>query len=292
MDVKTLYTEFYWYYIKTRLKPNTQRGYRVNIEKHYLPFVGELELYDINYHTLDNVTDQLLDKGLSARSVVYVHATARKMFAFAVRRGYLMVSPYDAYDLPRVPEYHHKTVTMTEIRAAVKAAEGTVMYAPLVLAAMYGLRRGEVLGLKPSDFDPASSTLYIQRTRNTVDGQDVVTDCKTKHSRRYVLIAPEHAPIFSVSAPVKGEYVVNMSSEMLDKRWSRFRAMLPKPFHKLRFHDLRHSYATAMMLARVNPKIVSEALGHSGIGITLDLYSHPDVSMQQQLLDVITEKRT
>lgn len=286
MNVKTLYSEFHERYIKTRLKPNTQRGYRINLEKHVLPFIGDCELDSVTIKHLDYITDELTAKGLSARSVVYVHATLRKMFTFAVRRSYMPCTPYAFYDMIRVPEYRHHTITMSEIKQAVKIAEGTPLYAPLVLAGLYGLRRGEVLGLMPGDYDSEKGVLYIQRTRNTNDGREVVTDCKTKNSRRYILIAPEHAGIF---ARTGSRYIVDMSSEMLDKRWRRFRYKLPEPFHNIRFHDLRHSYATAMMKERVNPKIVSEVLGHSGVGITLDLYSHPDVSMQQQLLDVISK---
>ena len=58
-------------------------------------------------------------------------------------------------------------------------------------------------------------------------------------------------------------------------------------FPEIRFHDLRHSYATLMLKKGINPKIVSSVLGHSGVGITLDIYSHPDVSMQQRCLEVL-----
>lgn len=284
MTLNTLYDEFYNRYIVIKLKPNTQRGYRINVQKHIIPYIGFADVKEVDLPCLDYLNDRLTDKGLSPRSIVYVHATLRKMLEFAKRRGYITHNPYDSYDLVRVPEYHHHTITMADIKEVVKLVEGTELYAPIVLAAMYGLRRGEVLGLKWTDFDKSMGVLYIQRTRNTNDGKDMVTDCKTKSSRRYILISAEHAKIF---AKTDAPYIVNMSSEVLDKKWKRFRYKLPEQFHNIRFHDLRHSYATAMMKERVNPKIVSAVLGHSGVGITLDLYSHPDVEMQRQLLQII-----
>ena len=65
----------------------------------------------------------------------------------------------------------------------------------------------------------------------------------------------------------------------------QYRTFLSKNnFPPIRFHDLRHSYATLMLAKGVNAKIVSAVLGHSGVGVTLDIYSHPDVQMQQACL--------
>lgn len=79
MTLNTLYEEFYNRYIVIKLKPNTQRGYRINIQKHIIPHIGFADVKEIDLPCLDYLNDRLTDKGLSPRSIVYVHATLRKM---------------------------------------------------------------------------------------------------------------------------------------------------------------------------------------------------------------------
>ncbi len=81
--------EFMRKYAERRLRPSTVRGYRVNLYRHVLPRLGDLIVQNVDVDDLDELTDELSDLGLSNRTIVYIHATVRKMFNYAIRRGYL-----------------------------------------------------------------------------------------------------------------------------------------------------------------------------------------------------------
>lgn len=279
MKVQELMTEFDKCYITERLKPTTANGYRVNIRCHILPYIAETPVEKINLKTLEELTDTLRAKGLSNKTIVYVHATLRKALNFALRRRTINWNPYELYDLPKVEQYKYKTLNPEQIQALLEAVQGKDIEKYIRLAVCYGLRRGEILGIQHGDYDPTHGILHIQRTRTAVNGQPVITTCKTKKSNRYVLIAEEDA-----------HFVQNQSFEWsptkLDTEFKKAVASIGLP-RDIRFHDLRHSYATWMLTKEVNPKIVSEVLGHSSVKVTLDIYSHANTSMQRMCLNAM-----
>ena len=287
MTVMELCETFMSRYARDRLRPTTIRGYQTNIDLHVLPILGDLEIGDLTPEHLDTLTDALRDKGLSNRSAVYVHATLRKALNYAVKRRYLSANPYDWFDLPRVEDYGYTTLNPDQIHKLLADCKGTD---PLKLAVRlslsYGLRRGEVLGLIPeTDLDLCDCSIHIRRSRTIEEGREVLTPCKTKHSNRRILILKSDA--LDLSTILHG-YAVPLTPTQLDKR---FRELLRREeLPPIRFHDLRHSYATLMLRQGVNPKIVSTVLGHSCIAITLNIYSHPDIRMQSICLEALEDE--
>ncbi len=166
------------------------------------------------------------------------------------------------------------------MRRLLDCVRDTSLEIPVTLALCYGLRRGECLGIIPGlDVNPDTCVLHVQRTRSIENQKEVITPCKTEDSDRYILLRSEHMRLFHK----KTRLACSLSPMQLEHR---FKMVLQKHgFPAIRFHDLRHSYATLMLSKGVNPKIVSSVLGHSGVEITLDIYSHPDVSMQRFCLD-------
>lgn len=281
MTLYELATEFTVNYMQTRLRPSTVRGYSVNLKNHILPQLGDVLAQDLTADDLDELTAEL-SLMLSNKSIVYVHATLRKMLAYALKRGYIDKSPYGAYDLPRVEEFRYNIWREENIHLALRLLAGTSIEIPVTMALCYGMRRGECLGLIPSlDLDRRNNVLHVQRTRSVERGGLVVTPCKTKRSNRHILLSPQHTKLLMQSCR-PGEYSYPRSPTVLDTTFQRFIELHGLP--RIRFHDLRHSYATFMLYKDINPKIVSNVLGHSSVKVTLDLYSHPDVSVQQACL--------
>lgn len=286
MTTQELTTEFLENYCKDRLRITTVRGYTVNIQKHLNPELGDVDIALISTEDLDELTGNLREKGLSDRSIVYVHATFRKALNYAKRRQYLLENVYDRWDMPRAKDYCYRILNEDQIRQMLGNADGrSYVDIAIKLALRYGLRRGEILGIIPHlDLDQKRRTLHIQRSRTVEFGVDAVTPCKTKQSNRYILLLEEDCAALASSWNNLG-YAVPLTPSQLNRR---FRAFLQiGGFPEIRFHDLRHSYATLMLSKGINPKIVSSILGHSGVGITLDIYSHPDVAMQQVCLEVL-----
>jgi len=275
MNVYELARSFRENYMIIRLRPTTIYGYDVNINNHILPLLAPYDLAELTPDLIDDLTDKLRSEGLSNKTIVYVHATFRKMLNYALKRGFVKINVYSCVDLPKVEKYSYHVLDAPELKLLLSASARTSLEIPVTLACCYGLRRGEILGIRYSDFSPSDGVLHVQRTKTYVRNNVYETPCKTDNGDRYILIRPEHLRYFR---DPHGEYLVPYSSYVLNTRFKRLSDSLG--FSPLRFHDLRHSYATLMMKSGVNPKIVSSVLGHSDVSVTLDIYSHPDVTVQ------------
>ena len=283
MTVYELLEIFEINYVRERLRPTTQSGYMVNISNHIIPCLAPVKIEDLTVNDIDDLTCTLHQKGLSNKSILYVHATLRKALNFAIKRGFLTFNPYELADLPRAEDYSYLTLDAVSAQRLISKARGKRIYPAVVFALYYGLRRGEVLGLRGSDYDPDLGVIHIRRTRSYVKNGVYETPCKTKKGRRSILLDPEHAKMFRILQP--DEYLIKYSQYVLNKDFADLANSIGFP--GLRFHDLRHTYATLMMKNGVSPKIVSSVLGHSDVSVTLEIYSHADIDSQRACLDVL-----
>lgn len=284
MKLTTLYFEFEQNYMRQRLRESTQRGYYTNAQ-HFLGYLGDLEVNEITPQTLDALTEILQQTHLSNKSVIYVHATLRRMLNYALKREYIDRNPYHSFDMPRAERYQPLILDETQIKMMLLEVKNTLLEVPVTLALCYGLRRGEILGIIPAyDLNVKHNILHIQRSRGRENGKTVVTDCKTTNSNRYLLLRPEHTFMILKNNKPGQPYLWPFSPSVLDTTFKAF--LLKNDFPNIRFHDLRHSFATYMFEKGVNPKIISDILGHSSVQITLDLYSHPDIQQQIKALGV------
>jgi integrase len=192
-----------------------------------------------------------------------------------------------------------RSLTAEQARILFDAAKGDRLEALYVLAVTTGLRQGELLGLKCDDIDLEVGTLQMRRILTTTKGGPVLSAPKTKGSRRTVRLSQmalealtshldhqlgeidraaglwrENGLIFASESgsPLSRHHVTAHRFKPLLRR-----AGLPE----IRFHDLRHTCATLLLSNNVNPKVVSEKLGHASIAITLDTYSHVLPTMQE-----------
>jgi integrase len=187
-----------------------------------------------------------------------------------------------------------------QVKVLLEVARGDRLEALYVLAIHTGLRQGELLGLKWEDVDLESGTLRVRRTLVTAKGGSVLMAPKTKRSRRSVRLT--QGAVEALRGHLKrqlqeidragslwrenGLMFASESGEPLDRRYltsCRYKALLKRTeLPMIRFHDLRHTGATLLLSKNVNPKIVSEMLGHASIAITLDTYSHVLPNMRDQ----------
>jgi integrase len=180
------------------------------------------------------------------------------------------------------------------------------LFAAWRLAALTGMRRGEVLGLRWADVDLDGGWLSVRQTLVVVANQPQLSQPKTNRGHRQLALDPETimvlrghrrnqaaerlaaGPAWTAcnlvftrqdGSPLHPEYVRRQFDRHLR------RAELPR----IRFHDLRHTHATLALQAGVHPKVVSERLGHTTVSITLDVYSHAIPGMQQDAASTIAE---
>jgi integrase len=179
------------------------------------------------------------------------------------------------------------------------AASGDRLEGLYVLAVHTGLRQGELLGLKWDDIDLEAGALQVRRALTTARGGPRLAAPKTKGSRRRVSLTGAAAEALKGHLERQLEEIdqagslwqenglvfVSETGAPLDRRdltSRRFKPLLKRAgLPQIRFHDLRHTCATLLLTKNVNPKIVSEMLGHASIAITLDTYSHVLPNMQE-----------
>ncbi len=276
--------------VKGSVRYRTWERHEQVVRVHLKPTIGNVRLDRLNALQAQAVYERKLEGGLSPRSVQIIHATLHKALKQAVAWALVPRNVAASATPPRAVRKEITSLTDEQARSLLEAARGDWLEALYVLAVTTGMRQGELLGLQWRDVDLVGSILKVNRS--VYEG--VACPPKTRAGRRTirlsepaVLALERHRVgvarrsermsgwVFSSSTgtPIGHQNLRNRSWKPLLKR-----AGLPS---SVRFHDLRHTCATLLLSRYVNPKIVSEMLGHASVGITLDTYSHLLPNMQQ-----------
>lgn len=284
--------------VQTRLRPGTWVEYRRKTETHLIPAIGQVPLQQLTTAMLNALYQHLLAGGVGPRTVQYVHATIRKALNDAVRWGLMVRNPALYAAAPTSRRVELRTWTAGELHRFLTSVRGDRLYAAWQLAALTGMRRGEILGMRWADLDLDAGWLSVRQTLVVVDNHPQVSEPKTARGRRR--IALDRGSIAALRAHHKAQAAERLAAgpgwSDNDLVFSRQDGAPLHPEHvrrqfdrhvthaglpRIRFHDLRHTHATLALQAGVHPKIVSERLGHSTVAMTLDVYSHAIPAIQQ-----------
>jgi integrase len=231
--------------------------------------------------------------------VRYVHAVVHRALEQAVRWRLLPLNPASLVDPPRIDRREMASLSPEEARRFLDAARGERLEAAYALAVTAGLRLGEALAVRWESLDLDERMLSVVGTLQRLNRELVVAEPKTARSRRRVELteAATEALRRRRSAQIEerlaaGPFWQESGLVFTDAfgaplppyvlRHAFTRLLGRAQMRPVRFHDLRHTAATLMLGRGIHPKIVSEMLGHSTVGITLDLYSHVTPSMQRE----------
>ena len=291
----------YWLkvYCEPRLAPNTINGYRTNIEKHIIPYIGIIPLLKLQPKDIQTLYLTLQGKGLSSTSIRYVHNNLHKALQFAVKQQSLPRNPADCVEPPTVRKYEASVLKGEQVLQLLKACSGSEVYLPILLTVSLGLRRGEALALRWQDVDLDQKVVSIRHSALCKSQETfTISETKTKNSNRtlrlpdtlFDLLIVRYAELQKLRAEVGSGYNPLNLVCCRDSGQPFTCGVLHHQFHtalekaglpSIRFHDLRHTTATFMLQNAVPAKIVSAMLGHSSIGITMDTYSHVLTDMQE-----------
>lgn len=294
-------------YCESNLRKTTQDGYKVIIEKHLIPGLGHIKLSKLKPIHIQEYYSKTLKSGradgkgtvLSPTTVLHHHRLLHKVFDTAVKWQLLARNICDAVEPPKAKRYKANVYDEEASAKLLKVSENTELYMPILLAMATGLRRGELLALRWSDFDPKKRILIVDEALLNTSGGPSFDDPKTEESRRAVTL-PEtivcelltHEEKQVLAKEEAGDLWID--SDLIccredGRKWhpgtfsDNFKRLLEKyGLPRIRFHDLRHTHASLLLRQGVHPKVVSERLGHSRIGITMDLYSHVLPGMQDE----------
>jgi integrase len=292
------------------VRPTTFERYEQIVRVHIRPSLGKLKLKNVTPAHVRSLYREKLEVGLSPRTVQYIHVTLHKALKQAVADGLIPRNATEAVRPPQVRKEEIRPLTAEQVKILFGAVRDDRLEALYILAVHTGLRQGELLGLKWGDVDLGAGMLQVRRSLTTAKGGPVLRAPKTKGSRRTVKLSPtalealrshlerqlgeidqagdlwrENGLIFASDSgePLKRHYITTHRFKPLLKRVG-----LPQ----IRFHDLRHTCATLLLTKNVNPKVVSEMLGHATIAITLDTYSHVLPNMQSEAAQAMEEALT
>lgn len=297
----------YWLsnYCAQNLAPNTLRGYRTNVEKHINPIIGKIFLVKLTPKHIQDLYTELLRKGLSGTSVRYVHNNLHKALDYAVKMQALGKNPAEMVTPPRAEHFEANTLTTAQVVRLLEICREEEVFWPILLAVSLGLRRGEVLALRWKDVDLKAKQVFIRHSARCENLDSfAISETKTKSSRR-LLCLPEYVADALAKRRVVleerrrelgmsyndqdlvcfREIGIPFTSNVLRHQYLKVLEQAGLP--KIRFHDLRHTFANAMLSANVPEKVVSAVLGHSGIQVTMDTYSHVNTALQEKAVQTM-----
>ena len=286
---------------KSTIKLTTYASYADMTNKTIIPYFKPLKrkLSELTAADIQKFYLVQLDR-VSANSVIHYHAIIHRAMKYAVKTDLIATNPVDKVDRPKKNEFQGSFYTEDEIQDLFEVARGTKLELPIVLAAFYGLRRSEVLGLKWDAIDFQQNTITIKHTLTSckIDGKkvEVATDTtKTKSSRRTLPLIPQFREMLLQRWEMQEEYK-RVCGSCYNTKYLGYICVdemgniitpsyLTESFPKLlarngmrhiRFHDLRHTCASMLLKNGVPMKQIQEWLGHSDFSTTANIYAHLD----------------
>jgi integrase len=254
-----------------------------------MPTLGRLALPKLTPQHLSALYGAKLAEGLSPRTVQFLHAVLHAALRQALHRGLIPRNPADAVRAPRPQRHQIHPLDPVQTRALLTAAQADPLQALYVLAVMTGMRQGELLGLQWADIDWTRGRVRIQHTLQWLRGGEWRLDePKTGHSRRSIRLPATVLQALKAQRARRGRIMAWCSAMAWGARSSprtcctdpNRRLLARADLPRVRFHDLRHTYATLALRDGVPVKVVSETLEHASITLTLDTYSHVLPDMQ------------
>ncbi len=288
--------------VKAKLRPTTIVQYQWVFQSYLIGELGNVKLRDLTPVTVQSLYAKLLQSGASGRTLQAVHAFLRRTLNVAERQGLVSSNPVKAVEQPGYEKPEMAVLSENQVRQLIITAAGTQLEVLVQLAVTTGMRKGELLGLRWTDVDWGSSTVKVRRQLQRVSKMGlVIAPPKTNRGIRTVQIGSEtlgklmrhrdqvgdrfpdvsEMPIFcsSVGTPIEPRNLVREFKVLLVK------ANLPN----IRFHDLRHT-AASMMLMNGMPVIkIARQLGHAKPSTTLDIYGHLIPGMDVEAVEKMDE---
>ena len=252
-------------------------------------------------------------KRVKPNTVIHYHAIIHRALKYAVKTDLIPVNPANKVDRPKKNGFQADFYNEAEMEALFSAVDGTLIEVPVKMAAFYGLRRSEVMGLKWDAIDFERNTISIRHTVTgcCIDGKFTIVAAdttKTRSSRRTLPLVKlvremllrlketqtankrlcgnswcreyeDYLCLNGIGERIRPAYLSNSFSKALKKNGLRH----------IRFHDLRHSCATLLLAHRIPLKQIQEWLGHSDFSTTANIYAHLDAESKQRSAEAMEE---
>lgn len=297
----------YWLrQIKSSVDITTYAGYKTNVEKRIVPFfrgrkvtLGGLRAGDIQ----DFYTYCATELEISNNTIIKYHANISKALNDAVRLEKIPMTPLKRGMRPKQVEHIGKFYTLSEVEHLLSCVKGDGTEFPVLMAAFYGLRRSEIMGLKwdSIDFDANTITIAHVVVEVSIDGKDTIVAKdrpKNKKSYRTLPLVPEYRRLLLQMKKHQEEYrelcgncyhesdyiYVNDLGEPIRPNYvsQHFKLVLKNNnLREITFHELRHTCASLLLKSGISMKDIQAWLGHSNYNTTANIYAHLESSSKE-----------
>ena len=293
-------------YMTGTIRESTLRSYRNCVDKYIKPALGNkpvafLTTADIQkfYNILrknGRIRNQhIYGQGLSDSTVVRIHGMLHEAMDMAVKEHLISKNPTNGTTVPKIIKKEMQVLTDEQLDAFMKLIDSDEYWRDFFYTELTtGLRRGEICGLKWTDFDEVEGKLNINRSINLRNGVVVEGETKTGQGKRSFYLPVSTANVLRArKMNARSEWIFTnllrpefpMSPESAYRKMKQLfqKAGLPD----IRFHDLRHTFATHALTSGVDAKTLSGILGHTNASFTLDTYTHVTTDMQQRASNIV-----
>lgn len=270
--------ELYLGDMENRLKANTMQNKRYLIESQVLPFFKDLPVNGITAAHVRKWQSGLLADHLAPTYVKTINNQLSAIFNYACKYYNLGQNPARlAGSVGKKHADEMKFWTVEQFNEFIPHVPKLPGRTGLSVLFWTGLRIGELLALSPSDIDLEARILTVNKSFQTIDGKEVITEPKTQRSRR-VIPLPEKL-FDEIKAYEDALYKPDPDDRLFPYTKSYFHHQMEKGcaaagMEKIRLHDLRHSHAALLIRLGTPILLVSERLGHEDVQTTLRTYGH------------------
>ena len=302
--------------VEPELQKNTIVSYRSMTNgkiRRYFQRRPQLTVGNLKPQDIQDFYQSLFADGVVANTVIHYHALLRRAFQQAFKEERIDANPFDRVGRPKKNKFHGENYTQEELLTLLHLARGDVIYPAILLAGAMGLRRSEALGVRWSRIDWEKRTVLldtkiVEYRENGKKKVEPVEEMKNKSSRRtlplpdpvYEMLTLKREQQSTYQKMFKGSYnrqyvdfvCVNQLGELLRPSYvtDHFRELLDKyGLRHIRFHDLRHTFASLLINQDVPLINVSNFLGHSDLSTTANIYAHLDKASKQASAAVISD---
>ena len=294
-------------YQKDVVRPQTLNKYIFYADAYVRPYLGDKKISAILTRDMQQLYVKLLKEGrvtesktkgksLSGSMVRAVHMMMHKCFEMAVEQHIIVKNPTDGTTIPALNSTERKVYNEEQLKKFLKIIEDEPWWRDFFyLECMTGLRRGEICGLKWSDIDFDNRRLRVERSLSAVtNGKIQIGETKTGAGKRTIVLPPTLAALLTKRKenalnewvfynPCNPNLPMNPAAAYQKLHTILKNAELPR----IRFHDLRHTFATHATKGGVDPKTLSGILGHTNASFTLDTYTHVTGDMQKNAAAIV-----
>lgn len=303
--------------IKNNVRPTTFYGYKQVVNYAIAPYFRErkITLYELKpYHIQDFYTFKMDNDGISANTILHYHANIHKALAYAVKTERIPTNPADRVELPKKQKHIANYYTQDELNTLLKNSKGHLLETVIRLAVWFGLRRGEIIGMRWSSVDFDNKTISVTGTIKDRGGKGAEVgklyfEPSAKNSSSLRSFPLSDSMITYLKQLKDNQDKRRNTIKFYNHNWDDFVCVknngdlitldsvsyaFPKFCEKcglkpLKLHELRHSNITLLLEKGASMKELQEWAGHSSYNTTANIYSHIQAKSKSRLTNTINE---